>query len=212
MIKLFKNLGKDAISYIISKHSEYPVFSRNSVVRENDNDAFFEPRETYFDKEKHIAYVTTNGERPFFIIDLYPYSINLLSYALTVVEKTSPPVEWKIYGSNSKNGDWRLLSAPLKNNNICSFENDNSPRCGDSVTLLYNVKLSKSKGKRFRFIKFDLLKDRRRVYFTEEISQSLRFQKLELFGYLYNRNGKIIARCTFYLLLYLLLSSLSANI
>ena len=102
---------QDAISYIIFKHFEYPVFSRNSVVRENDNDAFFDPRETYFDKEKHITYVTTNGERPFFIIDLYPYSINLLSYAFIVVEKTIPLV------------DLILLSAPLKNINRVNIFN-----------------------------------------------------------------------------------------
>ena len=198
---------KGIISYIISKSSTSPNFKINEEIRNPDIDFYFDPRRTYKDYNFSTSFVTKNGEKPFVIYDLYPYSLYPFGYSITLMNMMTPPIEWTISVSNTGNeNDWIIISHPPKNVSLCPYELP-STQCTESVSYNYKTDNSGLKDKSYRYINFTLDKDRGREL-VGRIEQSLRIQRIDFYGYLLgpikcyvtkscNRKSKLLFLSTF---------------
>lgn len=177
--------AKGIISYIISKSGVSPTFKINKELKSNDNDYRYDPRRTYKDYTYLTAFNIINGEKPFLVYDLYPYSLFPFAYSLSVLKSWSPPIEWTISVSNTgKANDWLVISQPPRNYSICPYSSS-SPVCTESSSNRYNTDNSKLKDKSYRYINFTVLHDRYREYNNNKTNQRLlRVQRIEFYGYL----------------------------
>ena len=197
----FDAKSSGAISYIVSKHSQYPNFYHNddSVIRKDEGYSY-DPRSTYLTLNSPVAFNTNEGEIPYHIIDIYPYTIIPFSYSLTFAEGGSPAVQWEISGSNDMNSEWQILSSPPQNNSVCEDNHDQSkrPTCESDVSLLYQTIIPETTEKQYRYLRYRVLKDRSQAYNNQKI-YLMRFKRIEFYGMLF---GGISCRCTNYLKLF----------
>ena len=170
-----------AITYIISKHSQYPAFSRNDDNEINKNQGFsYDPRLTY-SKNTSIAFNTKEDIIPYHIIDIYPYTITPFSYSLAFPIGNSPAVQWEISGSNDRL-NWEILSSPPLNNSVCiALE---TSICANEVSLLYSTSIPILGEKQFRYLRYRVLRDRAQEYYNQTI-YLMRIRRLEFYGLLF---------------------------
>ena len=184
-----------AISYIISKYSQYPTFSHNKDEEIVDKDSFiYSPRSTYLN-DSTIIFNTNKDVIPYHIIDVYPFKIIPFSYSITFPQGGSPAVKWEISGSNDKT-NWVTLSSPPQNNSVCEENNPTKNQCLKDVSLLYQNSIPDSEEKQFRYLKYSVLRDRNIEYNPSQEVLLMRIKRLEfyglLFGNLFCKNSKSI--------------------
>ena len=169
-----------AISYLIKHNKNIPSYIRNQNIKENYS---FNPKYAFSHSDFSNSFDTQLNQKPFIIINIFPYLIKPKSYKFSVVEGGSPPVLWEFSGSN--NGDeWISLSTPPQNNQLCPNGTDPSMIrvCGSTEVVLYDTIETQDK---YRYFKFTVLKDRNKEYNPSAKAEIFRVGIIDIFGTLY---------------------------
>ena len=169
-----------AISHIVSHHKNIPLYLRNQNI---SNSYSYNPRKCFSDTSYSNSFDTYLDQKPFNIMDLYPYFLNPTSYMFSVIKGGSPPVIWELSCSNDTD-NWMVLSNPPQNNSLCPNDLDPSMVrvCGETRFVHYYVKDTQEK---YRFFKFTVLRDRAKEYNSKSNIDLFRIGFIDIFGILY---------------------------
>ena len=163
-----------ALAYIVSKNKKLPEFITNENIKSSCNQTT--PRESYSIIKGAFCFDTYENDLPFIIVDVGPkYSIIPHVISTFLYKGYTSAISYELSVSNDKD-NWEVIASPPLNNSYCSEDSSVPERCGETVALYDDCKITRTP---HRYVRYKVLENRggNKVF--------MRLARIEVFGDLF---------------------------
>ena len=148
--------GTNLVTSLIKRTNyQFPYFSTNCEKCEISNN---EIKNMYLEDNSPLVF--DNEQNPVILdIDFQKFSISIKSYLITVLEITTPPVQWSFFGKNKIEEQWTQINVSEVFVDICpeGVHQEYAAQCDETTTK--EISFPYPIGP-FRFIRYSVLKQR----------------------------------------------------